>query len=104
MSDLPGPLHPWITDESAKVVLVVWWRNVVGIRYVVQLRSMLGASMVCDAEPLVDGGRDEDTDEGVHFVQSEAVQAFRFQAVHGSEVEVAHLSAALRVGDGWWLR
>ena len=21
MSDLPGPLHPWITDESAKVVL-----------------------------------------------------------------------------------
>ena len=22
MSDLPGPLHPWITDESAKVVLI----------------------------------------------------------------------------------
>ena len=21
MSDLPGPLHPWITDESAKVVI-----------------------------------------------------------------------------------
>jgi hypothetical protein len=21
MSDLPGPLHPWINDESAKVVL-----------------------------------------------------------------------------------
>ncbi|EIM25624.1 hypothetical protein MicloDRAFT_00063510 [Microvirga lotononidis] len=29
----------------------------------------------------------EDTDEAVHFVQSEAVQAFRFQAVHGSEVK-----------------
>jgi hypothetical protein len=29
----------------------------------------------------------EDTDEAVHLVQSEAVQAFRFQAVHGSEVK-----------------
>ncbi len=28
-----------------------------------------------------------DTDEAVHFVQSEAVQAFRFQAVYGSEVK-----------------
>ena len=32
-------------------------------------------------------GLAEDTDEAVHFVQSEAVQAFRFQAVHGSEVK-----------------
>ena len=23
MSDLPGPLHPWINDESAKVVIEV---------------------------------------------------------------------------------
>ncbi|WP_404294912.1 transposase (plasmid) [Microvirga sp. RSM25] len=29
----------------------------------------------------------EDTDEAVHLVQSEVVQAFRFQAVHGSEVK-----------------
>jgi SRSO17 transposase len=24
MSDLQGPLHPWLTDENAKVVLGVW--------------------------------------------------------------------------------
>jgi hypothetical protein len=34
----------------------------------------------------------EDTDEAVHFVQSEAVQAFRFQAVHGSEVKSSTLA------------
>ena len=31
MSDLPGPLHPWITDESAKVVLGVWMRDLLGV-------------------------------------------------------------------------
>ncbi|WP_414476151.1 transposase [Microvirga sp. M2] len=32
-----------------------------------------------------------DSDEAVHFLQSEAVQAFRFQAVHGSEVKSSTL-------------
>lgn len=32
-----------------------------------------------------------DSDEAVHFLQSEAAQAFRFQAVHGSEVKSSNL-------------
>src|SRR5215211_5887963 len=40
------------------VVLVVWWRNVVGIRCVARLRSILGALTACDAELLTAGGRD----------------------------------------------
>src|SRR3954462_3069945 len=36
----------------------VWWRNVVGIRCVTQLRSILGALTACGAELLTAGGRD----------------------------------------------
>src|SRR4051812_37086710 len=38
--------------------LAVWWRNVVGIRCVARLRSILGALTACDAELLTAGGRD----------------------------------------------
>ncbi|WP_210252242.1 hypothetical protein, partial [Microvirga tunisiensis] len=39
-------------------LLVVWWRNVVGIGCVTPLRSTLGALTACDAELLTAGGRD----------------------------------------------
>jgi hypothetical protein len=47
--------------------------------------AVIATAAVAPGTP--NGHSGEDTDEAVHLVQSEAVQAFRFQAVHGSEVK-----------------